>query len=164
MTGPFFRVIKGHAVSNCVLNTHVIYIFLQKKHHLANLLVSKSTTTSATHSLPPQGKALDVLLFLDSGIYTTTYGYAGGSKGFAFISRFFIIASHTWHICSLATRQLPTLRTPFLLEEKHGIFYYFWKAVGYRLCLHEQLFRLCIIVLLYRFLWPSARPVGILFL
>ena len=83
-----------------------------------------------------------------------------------YIARFcvvYIIASHTWHTCSLATRQLPALRTPFLLEEKHGMVYYFWIAVGYRLRLHERLYRLCIIVLLYYFLWTSARPVGILF-
>ena len=64
--------------------------FARHTHHLANLFISKSTITSATDSLPPQAKAREVLLFLDSEIYTATYGYTGGSRGFASISRFFV--------------------------------------------------------------------------
>ena len=36
----------------------------------------------------------------------------------------YIIATHTWHSCSLATRQLPTLQTLAVPpRRKHGIFY-----------------------------------------
>ena len=46
------------------------------------------------------------------------------------------ITRHTW---LLATWQLRSLRTLFLLEEKYRIFYYFWIAVYYNLRLHKRL-------------------------
>ena len=89
----FCTIFFGRPFAQCtsdVTRSVLWYGHARQTHHLVNLFVSKSTTTSATDLLPHQGKARDGILFLDSGIYTTTYGYTGGSGGFAFIPRFFV--------------------------------------------------------------------------
>ena len=66
----------------------------------ARQALSSSTTTTSAMDSSSSTKAWDVLLFLDM-VYTTTYGYMGGSEASHYRALWYI-ASHNWHTCSLA--------------------------------------------------------------
>ena len=115
--------------------------------HLTYLFISNSTTTNAEDSVTSQGKARDVLLFLDRGrlpLMVTQMALPALHYG-TFVLFSMDICTLSWHTFLLTTGQLWTLQTVFLLEKKHDMFYYFW--ICYSLCLHERLKRLCVIVL-----------------
>ena len=78
--------------------------------HLACMFVSKSTTTNAGESVPPRGKARDVLLFLDSGtcrlLVTLTRTAIQALHYRTFVLFSMDVRSPSRHNFSLATGQL----------------------------------------------------------
>ena len=86
---------------------HLYYCFT----HLAYLFVSNLTTTDATDSIPLRGKALEVLLFLDSSRLplTLTRTALRALHYCTFVLFFVDVCLHSRRTFSLATGQLQTL-------------------------------------------------------